>query len=130
MSQPVIVHFEIIGRGSWRAARVFTAGCSAGILIPIAPSPPPSPTPETMALSNDPRPAMVRAFPAASAAGRDFSPQTIFYVGVDDVETALQQAENLGGTRRLGPEKSPSGTLVVGHFTDPEGNLVGIAGPK
>jgi predicted enzyme related to lactoylglutathione lyase len=30
--------------------------------------------------------------------------------------------------RRLGPEQSPSG-LVIGHFTDPEGNLIGVAGP-
>jgi len=28
----------------------------------------------------------------------------------------------------MGPERSPSG-LVVGHFTDPEGNLIGVAGP-
>ncbi len=34
--------------------------------------------------------------------------------------------ESLGGTRTLGPEHSPSG-LVVGHFTDPEGNLIGLA---
>jgi hypothetical protein len=27
----------------------------------------------------------------------------------------------------MGPERAPSG-LVVGHFTDPEGNLVGVAG--
>jgi hypothetical protein len=33
----------------------------------------------------------------------------------------------LGGKRRLGPERAPTG-LVVGHFTDPEGNLMGVAG--
>jgi hypothetical protein len=27
----------------------------------------------------------------------------------------------------MGPATSPSG-LVVGHFTDPEGNLIGVAG--
>ena len=37
------------------------------------------------------------------------------------------QAERLGGTRVMGPVTSPSG-LVVGHFTDPEGNLIGVAG--
>ena len=51
----------------------------------------------------------------------------IFSVGVPDVEAALQRAESLGGTRVLGPVTSPSG-LVVGHFTDPEGNLMGVAG--
>ncbi len=27
----------------------------------------------------------------------------------------------------MGPARAPTG-LVVGHFTDPEGNLIGIAG--
>ena len=51
----------------------------------------------------------------------------ILYIGVPQVEAALQKAESLGGTRRLGPERAPTG-LVVGHFTDPEGNVVGVAG--
>jgi predicted enzyme related to lactoylglutathione lyase len=45
------------------------------------------------------------------------------------VEAALEEAENLGGTRVLGPEGTP-GTLVVGRFTDPEGNLLGVAGTR
>jgi hypothetical protein len=28
----------------------------------------------------------------------------------------------------LGPKKNPGSDLVVGHFTDPEGNLIGVAG--
>ena len=28
----------------------------------------------------------------------------------------------------MGPERAPGGDLVVGHFTDPEGNLIGVAG--
>jgi pimeloyl-ACP methyl ester carboxylesterase len=43
----------------------------------------------------------------------------VFYVGVPDVEAALQRAERLGGTRLMGPATSPSG-LVVGHFADPD----------
>ena len=43
------------------------------------------------------------------------------------VEAALRRAESLGGTRVMGPATSPSG-LVVGHFTDPEGTLIGVAG--
>ena len=46
---------------------------------------------------------------------------------VADVEAALQRAERLGGKRVMGPERAPTG-LVVGHFTDPEGNLIGVAG--
>jgi uncharacterized protein len=59
--------------------------------------------------------------------GAGHRPHTVFYVGVPDVEAALRQAEELGGTRRLGPERSPGTDLVVGQFTDPEGNLVGVA---
>ena len=51
----------------------------------------------------------------------------LFYVGVPDVEAALRKAESLGGTRVMGPEGTP-GTLVVGRVTDPEGNLIGVAG--
>jgi predicted enzyme related to lactoylglutathione lyase len=54
----------------------------------------------------------------------------IFYVGVPDVEAALRKAESLGGTRRMGPEKNPGADLVVAHFTDPEGHLIGLAGPR
>ena len=64
--------------------------------------------------------------PGGVGGGPDFTPQTVFYVAVPDVEEALQEAERLGGTRRLGPAAAPSG-LVVGHFTDPEGNLIGLA---
>jgi uncharacterized protein len=61
------------------------------------------------------------------AGGEDHAPHVVFYVGVPDVEAALQRAEELGGTRQLGPGGTP-GTLVVGQFTDPEGNLIGVAG--
>ncbi|MDQ6855693.1 MAG: glyoxalase [Candidatus Dormibacteraeota bacterium] len=59
--------------------------------------------------------------------GPGYQSHAVFYVGVPKVEAALQQAERLGGTRVMGPARSPSG-LVVGHFTDPEGTLMGVAG--
>jgi predicted enzyme related to lactoylglutathione lyase len=59
--------------------------------------------------------------------GDGFERHVIFYVSVPDVEAALERAERLGGTRTMGPEGTP-GTLVVGQFTDPEGNLIGVAG--
>lgn len=66
--------------------------------------------------------------PGGVGGGTGYAPQTIFYVGVPDVEDALRKAESLGGTRRMGPVRSPGTDLVVAHFTDPEGNLVGLAG--
>jgi uncharacterized protein len=59
--------------------------------------------------------------------GEGYESHAIFYVGVPDVEAALQRAESLGGTRVMGPATSPNG-LVVGHLKDPEGTLVGVAG--
>jgi len=59
--------------------------------------------------------------------GPSYQSHAVFYVGVPDVEAALQRAESLGGTRVMGPASSPNG-LVVGHFTDPEGTLIGVAG--
>lgn len=59
--------------------------------------------------------------------GSGYKSHAVFYVGVPNVEAALQQAEMLGGTRVMGPAISPNG-LVVGHFSDPEGTLIGVAG--
>jgi uncharacterized protein len=59
--------------------------------------------------------------------GPGYEPRVLFYVSVPDVEAALQEAERLGGARVMGPDGTP-GTLVVGQFRDPEGNLIGIAG--
>jgi uncharacterized protein len=61
--------------------------------------------------------------------GATFEGQVLVYIGVPNVEAALEKAERLGGKRRMGPEGTPGG-LVVGHFTDPEGNLVGVAGTE
>lgn len=67
--------------------------------------------------------------PGGVGGGKGYQTSTIFYVGVPNVEAALQKAEELGGTRRMGPRKNPGADLVIGHFTDPEGNLIGVAGP-
>ncbi|GIG92060.1 VOC family protein [Plantactinospora endophytica] len=63
------------------------------------------------------------------AGGTGHRPRVLFYVGVPDVEAALQRAESLGGERILGPAPTSGGAIAVGHFTDPEGNLIGVAGP-
>jgi uncharacterized protein len=59
--------------------------------------------------------------------GAGYDPHVTVYVGVPDVEAALQHAERLGGKRSMGPERAPGTDLVVGHFTDPEGHLIGLA---
>jgi uncharacterized protein len=59
--------------------------------------------------------------------GEGYGRHTVFYVGVPNVTEALNRVEELGGKCRMGPVVAPNG-LVVGHFTDPEGNLIGLAG--
>lgn len=59
--------------------------------------------------------------------GVGYASHAVLYVGVPQVEAALERAEELGGTRVMGPARSPSG-LVVAHFRDPEGTLIGLAG--
>jgi len=66
--------------------------------------------------------------PGGVGGGASHAPHVVFYVGVPDVGAALRDAERLGGTRAMGPVQVPGRELVVAHFTDPEGNLVGLAG--
>jgi hypothetical protein len=48
-----------------------------------------------------------------------------FYVAVPDVEAALVRAEELGGSRMMGPE-DVGPEMQIGLFNDPEGHLVGV----
>ena len=47
------------------------------------------------------------------------------YVEVPDVEEALAKAEQLGGTRIMGPDQVMEG-LEIGLFQDPEGHPIGL----
>jgi len=49
-----------------------------------------------------------------------------FYIEVPDVEAALAKADELGGTRVMGPDEVPGMGIILGHFTDPEGHLIGV----
>jgi len=124
MGQPVI-HFEIIGTNpeGLRAYYGDLFGWEFDTSSPVsdAVSEPenygfvqPSPTSDGVGI------------PGGVGGGAGYRGRAIFYVGVPDVEAALQKAESLGGTRKMGPDRAPTG-LVVGHFTDPEGNLIGLA---
>jgi predicted enzyme related to lactoylglutathione lyase len=61
--------------------------------------------------------------------GPSFTPHAVFYVGVPDVAAALVRAEQLGGTVVLPVSARPDGQIVVAHIADPEGTVVGLAGP-
>ena len=126
MGQPV-VHFEVIGKEPEKL-RAFYGGLfdwEFDTDSPVAP-----------AVSEAGNYGFVDRYTAGDGTGirggvgggRDYTQHTIFYVAVPSVEAALQAAERLGGKRVLGPEKNPGTDLVIGHFTDPEGNLMGLAG--
>ncbi|GAB2450882.1 putative enzyme related to lactoylglutathione lyase [Conyzicola lurida] len=68
--------------------------------------------------------------PGGIGGGAGRAAHTIFYVGVPDVAVALARAESLGGTVVLPISAKPGGGLVVAHFADPEGNVIGLAGPR
>jgi uncharacterized protein len=70
------------------------------------------------------------SIPGGVGGGPGFPAHSIFYVGVEDVAAALATAVRLGGTEVLAPQHNPNGQLVVAQFTDPEGSLIGLAGPK
>jgi predicted enzyme related to lactoylglutathione lyase len=48
-----------------------------------------------------------------------------FYVGVDDVQAALDKAKDLGGQPMMGPMEVPGGG-TIGMFTAPEGHVIGV----
>ncbi|MCS5717870.1 VOC family protein [Herbiconiux sp. CPCC 205763] len=143
-----VVHFEIIGADA-PALRAFYAalfGWRFDTTSPVAPEisdagqygfiEAPSVTVPASGLDDDGGEAgddtdTPRGFgiPGGVGGGPGRAPHALFYVGVPDVEAALREAERLGGTRVLGPAANPNGMLVVGHFADPEGTLVGVAGP-
>jgi predicted enzyme related to lactoylglutathione lyase len=121
MGQPV-VHFEIIGQDPARLRGYFGAlfgwQFDTSGLVSEAIS-----QPDDYGFTE---PGDDSGIPGGVGGGRDYDNHVIFYVGVPDVEAALQQAESLGGRRLLGPARAPSG-LVIGHFADPEGNRIGVA---
>lgn len=127
MAQPV-VHFEIIGRDPHNLRRYYAelfgwAAEDAPVAAEVS-------RPDAYGFIQPSSPSSAAGGPPGGIGGGDgFTPHALFYVGVDDVESALQGAERFGGTRVLGPVRNEGGGVVVGHFRDPEGNLVGVAGP-
>jgi uncharacterized protein len=124
MGQPV-VHFEIIGTGPVKLRRFYgdlfgwEFDTSGAVVEAVS-----EPTNYGFVQQNTTSEGI--GIPGGVGGGSGYAGRATFYVGVSDVEAALCNAESLGGTRQMGPVQAPTG-LVVGHFTDPEGNLIGLA---
>ncbi len=125
MAQPV-VHFEIIGNDPARLRRYY--GDLFGWEFDTS-------GPVSAAVSQAGNYGFVDRIPTGDGGGipggvgggPGCDGYVIFYVGVPNVAAALQKAESLGGKRRMGPDQASGTGLVVGHFTDPEGHLIGLA---
>jgi predicted enzyme related to lactoylglutathione lyase len=126
MAQPV-VHFEIIGKDPAKLRSYFGElfGWEFDTSSPVAEA---VSEPLDYGFVNRITTGDGTGIPGGVGGGSGYENHVIFYIGVPDVGAALLKAERLGGKRRMGPERAPTG-LVVGHFTDPEGNLIGVAGP-
>jgi uncharacterized protein len=125
MGQPV-VHFEIIGKDPAKLRDYFGElfGWEFDLPSPVSEA---VSDPASYGFINRMTTSDGTGIPGGVGGGAGYEAHAVFYVAVPDVEAALARAESLGGKRLMGPERAPSG-LVVGHFTDPEGNLVGVAG--
>jgi predicted enzyme related to lactoylglutathione lyase len=55
----------------------------------------------------------------------DGSARVTVYVQVDDLQAALDQAEELGGKAVMPPSDIPGGPTIA-QFTDPDGNQIGL----
>jgi predicted enzyme related to lactoylglutathione lyase len=125
MSKPV-VHFEVIGKDPTRLRKYFGELLGWEFVTP---------SPVAREVSDPDSYGFVDLVTADDGTGirggvgggPGYDSHAVFYVGVPDVEAALRRAEELGGTRVMGPATSSNG-LVVGHFSAPEGTLVGVAG--
>jgi uncharacterized protein len=132
VGQPV-VHFDIIGRDPAELRRYYGElfGWEFDTGGPVAPSVSEAGnygfTDAGRGVDTGGTPGGV-GIPGGVGGGDGHAPHVVFYIGVPDVSAALRKAESLGGKRAMGPERSPGTDLVVAHFTDPEGNLVGLAG--
>jgi predicted enzyme related to lactoylglutathione lyase len=125
MAQPV-VHFEVVGRDPARLRDYFSQlfGWRFEVPSPVAEE---VSAPDQYGFLDLITAEDGTGIRGGVGGGPNYESHAVFYIDVPDVGAALQRAEELGGTRVMGPVTSPNG-LVVGHFKDPEGSLIGVAG--
>lgn len=125
MGRP-IVHVEVIGPEPERLRAFYAAlfGWDAPPGAPVAPA-----ISESSLYSFVPPAADAGPAAGGIGGGTGFGAHAVFYVGVDDVGATLRQVVDLGGVVVLDVQRNEAGGVAVGHFRDPAGNLVGVAGP-
>jgi predicted enzyme related to lactoylglutathione lyase len=117
MGQPV-VHFEVIGKDGEKLQSYYAElfGWKIDADNPM----------KYGIVKGEDNPSDMGSIGGGVATGPDgYEGHVTFYIAVPDVEAALQKAEELGGTRVMGPE-TIMGEMVLGQLKDPEGNLIGL----
>jgi uncharacterized protein len=117
MGKPV-VHFEVIGKDGGKLQSYYSElfGWKVDASNPMGYG----------IVKGEDNPSSMGSIGGGIATGPDgYEGHVTFYVGVPDIEEALQKAESLGGTRVMGPEKVMD-QVELGQFKDPEGHLIGL----
>jgi predicted enzyme related to lactoylglutathione lyase len=125
MQNPV-VHFEIIGKEP-KKLRSYYGDLFGWVFDTSGPVSPAVSRPGDYGFVDHDAANEGVGIPGGVGGGPGYDARVLFYVGVPDVEEALRKAESLGGKRQMGPDRAPGSGLTVGHFTDPEGHLIGVA---
>ncbi len=119
MGAPV-VHFEVIGKDADGLRKFY------GELFEWGFSDPMGPTDYTMIDRNTNKDGVGIAG-GIGGVPEGYDGHVTVYVEVDDVGQALDKAEQLGAKKMMGPDQVPEGP-VIGLFTDPHGNTIGLVG--
>ena len=124
MGQPV-VHFEVVGKDIDKLKAFYSelAGWSFD-------EPPAAAQEGVPPYAMVPRDGNTNADGAGIGGGIGLGPEgydghVTFYIEVPDVGAALDKAEQLGGTKVMGPD-TPTEGLTIGLFNDPEGHIIGL----
>ena len=122
MPQPV-VHFEVVGRDPARLRSYFGElfGWEFEVPSPVAQEVSES---ESYGFLNTITAEDGTGIPGGVGGGSAYESHAVFYVGVPDVGAALQRAEELGGTRVMGPATSPNWSCRR-TFQRPRGHTAG-----
>lgn len=59
----------------------------------------------------------------------EYDGHVTFYVEVPEMEAAFTEIESRGGRRLDGPDEVPGQGILIGHFADPEGHMIGLVSP-
>ena len=118
MGQPV-VHFEIVGKDADQLKRYYSElfGWEINSDNPMNYG--------TIDRESNLSPDGIGIGGGIGPAPEGYDGHVTFYVGVPDVGASLAEAERLGGSRMMGPDKVMEG-IEIGLFTDPEGHVIGL----